>query len=106
VICAYLEDFEHAPALVNLIEPDAPTRGDLLNRTLAVRPWLRPVWFPNWLMAIASPSAVVAQRVLMKSKSPINVAAAFASERYDSSKARELLAQIDSRNGKAAGARA
>jgi nucleoside-diphosphate-sugar epimerase len=94
VICAYVESFEDAPALVNLIEPDAPTRGDLLRRTLAVRPWLKTVWFPNWLMAIASPMAVVAQRVLLKSKSPMNVAATFASEKYDSSMARSLLEDL------------
>lgn len=106
VICAYLDDYAKAPALVNLIEPDAPTRGDLLRRTLAVRPWLTPVWFPNWLMAIASPTATILQKVVLKSTSPINVGAAFATERYDTARARALLAEISSRTGAGMGARA
>jgi predicted dehydrogenase/nucleoside-diphosphate-sugar epimerase len=97
VICAYVESFEHAPAVVNLVEPVSPTRGDLLRRTLEARPWLRPVWFPGWLMAIASPAALLAQRFLLKSSAPVNVGAAFASETYDAALARELLARLDAR---------
>jgi len=93
VIVGYVESFDGAPAVVNLVEPDAPTRGDLVRRTLEVRPYLRTVWFPSWLMAIASPMAVIAQRVLLKSKSPINVGAAFATERYDATAARQVLAR-------------
>lgn len=94
VIRAYLDRFEDAPSVVNLVEPDAPTRADLLRRTLAVRPWLRPVWIPGWMMAIGSPVATLAQRVLLKSTSPIDLAAAFASERYDPTTARTLLTRI------------
>lgn len=104
VICGYVESFDSAPTLVNLIEPDAPTRRYLLQCTLAARPWLRTLWFPSWLMAIASPTAILAQRLLLKSKSPVNVGAAFASEKYDASRARELLVQLVQRGHRSNGA--
>jgi len=82
VIRSYAQDFSSAPALVNLVETPAPTRKDLVARLRAVHPELRVFWFPGWLLRVLSGPLKLAQRVLMHSSLPIDLHAAFASERY------------------------
>lgn len=91
VVLTTLRRFPSAPLLVNLVEPDAPTRRDLVTRCTSAKPGLRQFWIPSWLMAIASPVAVLAQRIVLGSKNPINLAAAFSTEKYDTTVARSLL---------------
>jgi predicted dehydrogenase/nucleoside-diphosphate-sugar epimerase len=84
-------DMEAAPRLVNLVEPEAPTRQSLLQRWLAIRPDLASVWMPAWVLAVLSPMAIGLQKVLKPKGKPLNVAAAFASEKYDARLAAGLL---------------
>lgn len=90
-IRATIADFDHAPPVVNLVEPEAPTRADLLQRLLAQRPDLRVFWLPGWVLSVLSPVAKLAQRLLLGSKNPIDVAAAFSSEQYDATLAASLI---------------
>jgi len=90
VIRSYLEDFESAPALVNLVEHPAPTRGDLARRLLEHRPDLKVKWIPDVVIAALNPPAKAAQRLLLKSKHPVDVRSAFSSERYST----ELAASV------------
>ena len=46
VICAYVDDFDSMPPDLNLVEPDAPTRGELVSHLLKGRPDLKAVGFP------------------------------------------------------------
>ena len=81
VIRSYVEDFAAAPPMVNLVEAPPPTRRDLLARFTAHRPDLKFYWFPGWLLrALGGPLKLV-QRC-PRSKQPVDVYAAFASERY------------------------
>jgi len=82
VIRSYAEDFDAAPPLVNMVEAPAPTRRDLVARLRAVRPDLRIWWFPAWLLRLMSGPLKLVQRWLMHSSQPLDVYAAFASERY------------------------
>jgi nucleoside-diphosphate-sugar epimerase len=82
VIRSYAESFEVAPPLVNLVEAPPPTRRDLARRMLATRPDLRVVWFPGWLLRLLSSPLKRAQKIALGSAKPIDVYAAFASERY------------------------
>jgi nucleoside-diphosphate-sugar epimerase len=86
-------DMEAAPLLVNLVEPEAPTREALLRRWLALRPDLASVWMPSWVLAVLSPVAIGLQKVLRPKGTPLNVAAAFASEKYDARVAAGLIAR-------------
>lgn len=82
VIRSYAEDFDAAPPLVNLVEAPPPTRRQLAERFKAHRPDLKFYWFPGWLLrALGGPLKLV-QRVALGSKQPVDVYAAFASERY------------------------
>ena len=67
---------------MNLIEAPPPTRKELLQRFQADRPDLRAIWIPAWLLRAASWPLKLMQRVALGSKEPVDVAAAFASERY------------------------
>lgn len=93
VIRLYLDDFEAAPPVLNLVESPAPTRSDLLKRYLSARPDLRPLWFPSWLLRITSGLAKPVQRFALGSKSPVDIASAFASERYNATLAGTVLAR-------------
>ena len=83
VIRSIVEDFDAAAAVINLVEPEAPTRRELLSLWLRQRPDLRKVWLPGWMLGVLSPLAVLAQKVLRPRATPISLAAAFSSERYD-----------------------
>ena len=82
VVRSYLEDFEHAPPLLNMVEAPPPTRRELMDRFRRDRPDLRVVWFPAWLLRALSGPLKLAQRYAMGATEPLDVAAAFASERY------------------------
>ncbi len=82
VIRSYIDDFAGAPDLVNLVQTPAPTRGELVERLRAVRPDLKIIWFPSVLLRMLSGPAKLAQRWLMGASKPIDLYAAFSSERY------------------------
>jgi predicted dehydrogenase/nucleoside-diphosphate-sugar epimerase len=100
VIRSYLEDFASAPPVLNLVEAPAPTRRELLSRYQSARPDLSVVWFPAILLRGLSGPLKLLQRVALGAKQPIDVAAAFASERYRT----DLAAKTIGRAGAAAGA--
>ncbi|MCL4849739.1 MAG: Gfo/Idh/MocA family oxidoreductase, partial [Acidobacteria bacterium] len=93
VLRSYVEDFDAAPPLVNLVEPDAPTRSDLVARLRSVRPDLRVRWMPWWLLRTMSPPLRWAQRLLLGSKEPLDIASAFTSPAYATSLAAEVVAR-------------
>jgi predicted dehydrogenase/nucleoside-diphosphate-sugar epimerase len=93
VIRRYTEQFDSAPAVLNLVEAPAPTRGDLLARFRKDRPDLKALWIPAVVLRILSGPLKLLQRYAFGSKQPIDVAAAFGSERYRTDLAREVIAQ-------------
>jgi nucleoside-diphosphate-sugar epimerase len=92
-----VEDFEAAPPVINLIEPEAPTRAKLLSLWLDQRPDLSTFWLPSWVLSALSPVAKMAQRILVPKSTPIDLAAAFASEQYDATLAAETIRRADSK---------
>jgi len=91
VIRRYLESFEAMPAVLNLIEPDAPTRGELVDLLLKDRSDLSVLRIPTPLFRGMSVAAKLLQRVIRPGKKPIDVYAAFASEKYDASLAGGII---------------
>jgi predicted dehydrogenase/nucleoside-diphosphate-sugar epimerase len=82
VIRSYVDDFAAAPQMVNLVESPAPTRGELVDRLRGVRPDLKVFWFPAWLLRMLSGPLKLAQRYAMGMSKPLDIYAAFSSERY------------------------
>ncbi|MCP9453367.1 MAG: Gfo/Idh/MocA family oxidoreductase [Nitrospira sp.] len=91
VIRATVQDFDAAPPVLNLVEPTAPTREELLKRWLQKRPDLKAVWLPGFVLSFLSPVLILLQRLLIRGKTPVDIAAAFASERYDTTLAKEMV---------------
>ena len=67
VIRVTVEEFDSTPPVVNLVEPNAPTRGELLALWLKQRPDLKAIWVPSWVLATLSPVAVLLQRIMRPS---------------------------------------
>jgi predicted dehydrogenase/nucleoside-diphosphate-sugar epimerase len=80
VFRSYVQDPSSAPPVLNLVEAPPPTRRDLVARLRQRRPDLRVFWFPGWLLRVLNGPLKLAQRLALGSS--IDVAAAFASERY------------------------
>jgi len=95
VVRSYLQDFEAAPPLLNMVEAPPPTRRELMERFRRDRPDLRVVWFPAWLLRAMSGPLKLIQRYGMGSKEPLDVAAAFASERYVTDLAAKVIARAE-----------
>jgi nucleoside-diphosphate-sugar epimerase len=93
VVRSYIEDFAAAPEVVNLVQTPAPTRGELVDRLRKVRPDLKVVWFPAVLLRMLSGPAKLAQRWLMGASKPIDLYAAFSSERYQPDIAAAVIAK-------------
>ena len=97
VVRSYLDDFANAPPLLNMVEAPPPTRGELMDRYRKNRPDLRVLWMPSWLLQAISWPAKLLQRVALGAKDPIDVAAAFASERYQTDLAAQVIARSSAR---------
>ncbi len=83
VVRHYANNFDAAPAVVNLLEVPATTRGDLANRLRATRPDLKFFWMPFFMLRGLSWFAIGLQKVLKPSRPALDLYAAFKSERYD-----------------------
>jgi predicted dehydrogenase/nucleoside-diphosphate-sugar epimerase len=85
VVRHYANHFETVPAMVNLLEVPATTRGDLANRLRAPRPDLKFFWMPFFVLRGLSWFAIGLQKLLKPSRPALDLYAAFKSERYDPS---------------------
>ena len=94
VIRAYVDDFDAMPPVLNLVEPDAPTRGELVSRLLKERPDLTAVGFPFFVLRAMSPPLKILQRVLLPGKQPVDLYSAFASESYDATLAATIIRRM------------
>jgi predicted dehydrogenase/nucleoside-diphosphate-sugar epimerase len=97
VVRSYVDDFNAAPPLLNLVESPPPTRLELMNRYRKERPDLRVLWFPAWLLRALSGPLKLVQRIGLGAKQPVDVAAAFASERYRTDLAGYVIANAERR---------
>jgi predicted dehydrogenase/nucleoside-diphosphate-sugar epimerase len=93
VIRSYVDDFSAAPEIINLVEAPPPARGELLARYLRERPDLKVFWIPGWLLTALAGPLKLAQRVVLGAKQPVDIAAAFASERYQTDVAARVIAR-------------
>ena len=93
VIRSYVEDFESAPAMLNLVEAPAPKRRDLVKRLREERPELRVMWMPAPVLKFLSLMLKGALKIMKPGKKPLDLYAAFASERYDGSLAADVISK-------------
>lgn len=91
VIRYTIENFDAAPAMLNLVESPQPSRGELVRRLREARPDLSLMWLPLSVVWGLSALLKVALRLLKPGKKPLDLYSAFVSERYDSTLAAEVI---------------
>ncbi len=96
IIRAYVEEFDSSPPVLNLIEPELPTHAELVDRLSNVRPDLKILYFPTFLLRLMSPGLKILQKILRPSHKPIDLYAIFAPERYDNDLVKDIVRK---RNG-------
>jgi hypothetical protein len=94
IIRKYVENFDSVPPVLNLIEADSPTRGELVSLLLRTRPDLKALRLPSGFLWALSPALKLLQRLVLPGRKPIDIYAAFASEKYDSTLATEIIQSV------------
>jgi predicted dehydrogenase/nucleoside-diphosphate-sugar epimerase len=89
-----LGNFEEAPRILNLFEPELPTKRQLLARLRRANPDLSVVWLYPFVLVPLSWLAVALQKVMSPRRTALNVAKVFARLSYDTSRIRELAPAI------------
>jgi predicted dehydrogenase/nucleoside-diphosphate-sugar epimerase len=89
------EHFEDAPAVVNLLAPELPTKRELVGRLRQANPGLRVAWLPTPVLYPLSWLATGLQKVLRPGRPAISLAGVFGVARYDTSGSREMAPHLD-----------
>jgi len=87
---AHLATSEDAPPLIHLLDPELPTRRELVECLAQRNPGLRVFWLPRWTIKPLGLLALGLQKVLRPGGTPVDVAAVFGHRRYDT----EMAARI------------
>ncbi len=90
------EHFDEAPAALNLLAPELPSKRDLVNRLRSRDPDLKLVWLPAPALVPLSWAATAAQKLLRPGKPAISLRAVFAARRYDTGCVSRLAQRIRS----------
>lgn len=94
-ILAWMTDhWDEAPEVVNLLDPDLPTKRQLLDRLRAGNPDLTIVWLPTAVLVPLSWGAVALQKLLRPRRPAINVARVFSTPAYDTTRSRALSLRL------------
>lgn len=91
VIRKYVGNFNEAPAVLNLVEPTPLTRGELTRFLLQKRPDMRVRWLPHPVLKILSIPLWLLQKIVFPKKKPVDIYAAFASEKYKTDLAAKII---------------
>jgi nucleoside-diphosphate-sugar epimerase len=89
-----VENFDAAPEVLHMLDPDPPTKRALIARLRQDNPNLRVVWLPRLLLHPLSWAAMVAQKLLRPGQKPLNVASVFARQHCVTSEIRRLTSRM------------
>lgn len=94
VMAWMVDQWNEAPVVVNLLDPELPTKRDLLLRLRQSNPDLTVVWLPSVLLIPLSWAATLLQKLLRPGRPAINVAKVFSVPSYDTSRSRDLALRL------------
>ena len=94
VLIWMLDSFDSAPDKLNLLDPNSPTKRDAIQRLRVRNPDLTVAWLPMSVLAPLSWLALLLQKVARPRKSAMNIAKAFASPKYDTSRMKAVVSQM------------
>jgi len=86
--------FENAPSVLNLFEPELPTKRELLTRLKRSNPNLTIVWLLPPVLVPLSWFALGLQKLLRPGRPALNLAQMFARLRYDTTRIGALAPAI------------
>ena len=85
---------DRAPETLNVLDPDLPTKSQLVKHLRRANPGLRVVWLPRGILWPLSWLAMGLQKVVRPRSPAINVGKVFANRRYDPEGALRLRAAM------------
>jgi nucleoside-diphosphate-sugar epimerase len=91
-----LDNFENAPSVLHLLDPERPVKADLVRRLRKSNPDLRVLWLPRFVLVPLSWMAILLQKILRPRHPAIDVAKTFARQRFDASRIAALAPEITS----------
>ncbi len=89
------QHFDRVPDTIHLLDPEAPTRRELVDRLKARNPGIRAIWVPRPLVPPLSLAAVAAQKLLRPRRRALSLRKIFADRPVDTSASRELWGRIE-----------
>ena len=90
-----VDRWDAVPTPLNLLDPELPTKRELLDRLRKTNPDLTVIWLPRVLLVPLSWVATLAQKVFRPDKPAINISMVFCVRPYDTSKIAALVKNID-----------
>lgn len=96
VVRYYLSNYDEAPPVLNLVEPQPMTRQELLARLLETRKDLKALFIPDAVVRAISAALYVLQKIINPSRKPLSIAKAFSSESYNTVLAGEIISHTSS----------
>lgn len=93
---AHLADSGDTPDVVHLLDPELPTRRELVEQLKQRNPGLGVVWLPRWTIRPLGLLALGLQKLLRPGGTPVDVAAVFALRQYDTTIARRVQRSLQS----------
>jgi nucleoside-diphosphate-sugar epimerase len=88
--------WSEVPSQINLLDPDSPTRRELLQLLRRQNPRLSVVWLPTVVLLPLSWLATALQKARNPDKPATSLAKAFASQPYDTTRSRSVAAAMES----------
>jgi predicted dehydrogenase/nucleoside-diphosphate-sugar epimerase len=88
--------FAEAPELLHVVDPDLPTKRDLIASLRARNPGVRVVWLPWPVLTALSWAASGAQRLLRPGAPPVDLARVFAVQTFDTRRMRDVQRALKS----------
>ncbi len=91
VIDYALDNLERLPMHVNLVDPESPTRRQLLKKVKTGKPYLFMLRVPGPLLTLLSGAAALMQKYVLRKDKVLDIASAFRAQKYDSTVASRVL---------------
>jgi len=98
-LCWTARHFDEAPAVLNLVSPDLPTKRELLDVLRRTNPGISVARIPNPLLSVLSLGALALQKVLRPRRPAMNLSRVFAVERFDPALVTSVSSRVESEFG-------
>jgi predicted dehydrogenase/nucleoside-diphosphate-sugar epimerase len=92
--------FDEAPATLNLLDPELPSKRELLRRLRQTNPDVRVIWLPTPVLLPLSGLATLLQKLLRPGRPAISLRRVFMSPAYDTQAAREVVQRMGLRSAR------